>query len=54
MEDAWDQFEAALIRFDRRITSLEGRLDEAERTARNALDDVRRLEDRVRDLEYVR
>jgi chromosome segregation ATPase len=43
-----------ISRMDRRLRDLETRLDVAEREARNALTDLHRLEDRVRELEISR
>jgi len=43
-----------LGRLERRVRDLEARLDQTERDARNAKDDVYRLEGRIRDLEYAR
>lgn len=41
-------------RIERRLAELESRLEQAERDARTARDDVYRLEGRLRDLEYSR
>lgn len=43
-----------IARLDRQIRELGIRLDVAERDARNALTDLHRLEDRVRELEMNR
>jgi hypothetical protein len=45
---------AELGRLTRQVGDLEVRVDQAERDARNAKDDVYRLENRLRDLEYAR
>lgn len=49
--DPWDALGDSLARMERRIRELESRLDETDRMARNARDDVSRLEDRMRYLE---
>lgn len=43
--------ERQLLSLERRVRELESRLDETERIARNARDDVSRLEDRMRYME---
>lgn len=45
---------ADLGRLVRQVRDLEARLDVTERDARNAKDDVYRLEGRIRELEYAR
>ena len=45
---------ADLSRLTRQVRDLEARLDQVERNAKNAQDDVYRLEGRIRDLEYAR
>lgn len=41
-------------RLSRKVRDLEAQLDQTERIARNAQDEVYRLEGRIRDLEYAR
>ena len=53
MEDL-DIIYADLGRLTKQVRDLEARLEAAERDARNAKDDVYRLEGRIRDLEYAR
>ena len=45
---------ADLGRLTKKVRDLEARLDQVEREARNAKDDVYRLEGRIRELEYAR
>jgi Mg2+ and Co2+ transporter CorA len=49
-----DYLESMINQLDRKVRDLEDRVYRAEQDAKNALDDVRRLEDRLRYVETFR